>query len=153
MSSSKRSRSSRSSRSSERSKSRDRDRPARQTTENSEDITQVQDQKLVIKNSHAVNVTQTEVQGLVVIQAALQAAIEAVVSVLSSDENADVEKLQKVAQNLDVTQVESQKVVIIDSGEVTVSQTELQIDVVVQAAIQLLAQLALRVGSTSSLNE
>lgn len=42
---------------------------------------------------------------------------------------------------------------IIDSGEVTVSQTELQIDVVVQAAIQLLAQLALKVGSTSSLNE
>lgn len=149
--------SSKRSRSSERSKSRDRDRdrerPARQTTENSEDITQVQDQKLVIKNSHAVNVTQTEVQGLVVIQAALQAAIEAVVSVLSSDENANVEKLQKIAQDLDITQVESQKVVIIDSGEVTVSQTELQIDVVVQAAIQLLAQLALRVGSTSSLNE
>ena len=147
--------SSKRSRSSERSKSRDRDRerPARQTTENSEDITQVQDQKLVIKNSHAVNVTQTEVQGLVVIQAALQAAIEAVVSVLSSDENANVEKLQKIAQDLDITQVESQKVVIIDSGEVTVSQTELQIDVVVQAAILLLAQLALRVGSTSSLIE
>lgn len=68
MSSSKRSRSSKSS---ERSKSRDRERPARQTAENLEDITQVQDQKLVIKNSHAVNVTQTEVQGLVVIQAAL----------------------------------------------------------------------------------
>ena len=150
MSSSKRSRSSERS---ERSKSRDRERHARQTAENLEDITQVQDQKLVIKNSHAVNVTQTEVQGLVVIQAALQAAIEAVVSVLSSDENANVEKLQKIAQDLDITQVESQKVVIIDSGEVTVSQTELQIDVVVQAAIQLLAQLALRVGSTSSLNE
>ena len=43
--------SSKRSRSSERSKSRDRDRerPARQTTENSEDITQVQDQKLLSK--------------------------------------------------------------------------------------------------------
>ena len=135
-----------SSKSSERSSRSERERPTRQSAENSEEITQVQDQRLFIRNSHNVDVTQTEIEGIIAIQAALQAAIEAVIVVLGSDDNAEVKNLQKIAQSLEVTQVESQRVAIIDSDGITVRQTELQIDVVVQAAIQLLAQLALRVG-------
>lgn len=133
-----------SSKSSERSSRSER--PTRQRAENSEEITQIQDQRLFIRNSHNVDVTQTEIEGIIAIQAALQAAIEAVIVVLGSDDNAEVKNLQKIAQSLEVTQVESQRVAIIDSDGITVRQTELQIDVVVQAAIQLLAQLALRVG-------
>ena len=103
-----------------------------QNTEDNLEVNQIQNQGLVIQNSHTVDVTQTEVQGLVVVQAALQAAIEAAIVVLGSNENADVSSLQRIAQNLEVTQTES--------------QSEVQIDVVVQAAIQLLAQLALRVA-------
>ena len=64
----------------------------------------------------------------------------------ASSTNTNVRNLQRIAQNLEVTQAESQRVVILDSDAITVRQTEVQIDVVVQAAIQLLAQLALRVG-------
>ncbi|MFL0581284.1 spore coat protein [Solibacillus silvestris] len=117
-----------------------------QNNENNIDVNQFQDQGLIIRNSHTVDVTQTEVQGLVLVQAALQAAIEAAIVVLGSNENTDVRNLQRIAQNLEVTQAESQRVVILDSDAITVRQTEVQIDVVVQAAIQLLAQLALRVG-------
>ncbi|MER2118979.1 MAG: hypothetical protein ABS935_01860 [Solibacillus sp.] len=117
-----------------------------QNTEDNLEVNQIQNQGLVIQNSHTVDVTQTEVQGLVVVQAALQAAIEAAIVVLGSNENADVSSLQRIAQNLEVTQTESQSVTIIDSDAITVRQTEVQIDVVVQAAIQLLAQLALRVA-------
>ena len=117
-----------------------------QNTEDNLDVNQFQNQGLVIQNSHTVDVTQTEVQGLVVVQAALQAAIEAAVVVLGSNENADISNLQRIAQNLEVTQTEIQNVTIIDSDAITVRQTEVQIDVVVQAAIQLLAQLALRVA-------
>lgn len=117
-----------------------------QNTEDNLEVNQFQNQGLVIQNSHTVDVTQTEVQGLVVVQAALQAAIEAAVVVLGSNENADVSNLQRIAQNLEVTQTETQSVTIIDSDAITVRQTEVQIDVVVQAAIQLLAQLALRVA-------
>ena len=118
----------------------------RQNNENNIEVTQLQDQGLLIRNSHTVDVTQTEIQGLLLVQAALQAAIEAAIVVLGSNENADVRNLQRIAQNLEVTQTESQRVVILDSDAITVRQTEVQIDVVVQAAIQLLAQLALRVG-------
>ncbi|WP_079527405.1 spore coat protein [Solibacillus isronensis] len=117
-----------------------------QNTEDNLEVIQTQNQGLLIQNSHTVDVTQTEVQGLVVVQAALQAAIEAAVVVLGSNENADVSNLQSIAQNLAVTQTETQNVTIIDSDAITVRQTEVQIDVVVQAAIQLLAQLALRVA-------
>lgn len=117
-----------------------------QNTEDNLEVNQFQNQGLVIQNSHTVDVTQTEVQGLVVVQAALQAAIEAAVVVLGSNENADISNLQRIAQNLEVTQTETQSVTIIDSDAITVRQTEVQIDVVVQAAIQLLAQLALRVA-------
>ena len=117
-----------------------------QNTEDNLEVIQSQNQGLLIQNSHTVDVTQTEVQGLVLVQAALQAAIEAAIVVLGSNENADVSNLQRIAQNLEVTQTESQSVTIIDSDAITVRQTEVQIDVVVQAAIQLLAQLALRVA-------
>ncbi|MEK3765182.1 MULTISPECIES: hypothetical protein [unclassified Solibacillus] len=117
-----------------------------QNTEDTIELNQSQNQGLLIQNSHTVDVTQTEVQGLVVVQAALQAAIEAAIVVLGSNENADVSNLQRIAQNLEVNQTESQSVTIIDSDSITVRQTEVQIDVVVQAAIQLLAQLALRVA-------
>lgn len=119
---------------------------SRKVTENNLEVNQFQDQGLFIRNSHTVEVTQTEVQGLVLVQAALQAAIEAVIVALGTNENADVQKLQKIAQNLEVTQAESQRVAIIDSDSITVRQTEVQIDVVVQAAIQLLAQLVLKIG-------
>lgn len=131
---------------SKRSDSSERTRQVSQKTGNTEEINQSQDQRLFIRNSHNVDVTQTEVEGLVVVQAALQAAIQAVVVILGSNEDADVKKLQKIAQSLEVTQIESQRVAIIDSDGITVRQTELQIDVVVQAAIQLLAQLVLKVG-------
>ncbi|WP_339199143.1 hypothetical protein MKY27_07550 [Solibacillus sp. FSL R5-0449] len=117
-----------------------------QNTEDNLEVIQTQNQGLFIQNSHTVDVTQTEVQGLVVVQAALQAAIEAAVVVLGSNENADISNLQRIAQNLEVTQTEIQNVTIIDSDAITVRQTEVKIDVVVQAAIQLLAQLALRVA-------
>ncbi|KGR81862.1 spore coat protein [Lysinibacillus odysseyi] len=119
---------------------------APQKAENNLEVNQYQDQGLFIRNSHTVDVTQTEVQGLVLVQAALQAAIEAAIVVLGSNDNADVKNLQKIAQSLEVTQAESQRVAIIDSDGITVRQTEVQIDVVVQAAIQLLAQLVLRIG-------
>lgn len=80
------------------------------------------------------------------VQAALQAAIEAAIIVLGSNENADVQNLQRIAQSLEVTQSESQRVAIIDSDGITVRQTEVQIDAVVQATIQLLGQLALKFG-------
>lgn len=119
---------------------------SRQIARNNTTVDQTEVQGLVVRNSHTVTVTQTEVQGLVLVQAALQAAIEAAIVVLGSNENNNIQQLQRVAQSLDVTQVQRQTIQIEDSGEVTVNQTEVQVDVVVQAAINLLGQLLLKLG-------
>lgn len=121
------------------------DKP-RQETSNDTDVSQNEFQGLYIRNSHTVSVTQTEVQGLLLIQAALQAAVEAAIIAFGNDSNHNVQQLQKISQSLDVHQFQSQTTVIEDSGEITVLQTEVQVDVVVQAAINLLAQLLLKIG-------
>ncbi|MHC0038011.1 spore coat protein [Pseudoneobacillus sp. C159] len=118
----------------------------RQSGSNRTDVDQYEYQGLVIRNSHTIQVTQTEVQGLLLIQAALQAAVEAAILVLGGSGNKEVKQLQKIAQSLDVNQVQKQSVFIEDSGEITVLQTEIQVDVVVQAAINLLAKLLLKIG-------
>lgn len=119
---------------------------SRQNVRNNTNVDQTEIQGLVVRNSHTVVVTQTEVQGLLLVQAALQAAIEAAIIVLGSNSDNNIQQLQKVAQSLDVSQMQKQTICIEDSGEVTVNQTEVQIDVVVQASINLLAQLLLKIA-------
>ena len=102
-------------------------------------------QSLVVRNSYNINVVQTEAQALVVVQAALQAAIEAAITVLGRNDN-DVRTLQTISQRLSALQSESQSVLIENSNAITVTQTELEITAVVQAAINLLAEIALRIG-------
>ena len=117
-----------------------------QHSRNTTNVRQSETQGLVVRNSHTVQVTQTEVQGLLLVQAALQAAIEASIIVLGSSQDNNVQQLQKIVQNLDVNQMQNQTITIEDSGEVTVTQTEVQVDIVVQAAINLLAKLLLKIG-------
>ncbi|WP_176547270.1 spore coat protein [Bacillus sp. AFS053548] len=57
-----------------------------------------------------------------------------------------ISQLQKVAQSLENLQLQSQSVVIENSDGIVVTQTELQMEVVIQAAIQLLAQLVAKLG-------
>jgi spore coat protein X len=55
--------------------------------------------------------------------------------------------LQKVAQSLQNLQIQQQSIIIEDSDGITVNQLELQFEAVIQAAINLLAQLVLKIGS------
>lgn len=117
----------------------------RQRTNNSTSVEQTEVQGLTIVNSHNIQVTQTELQGLLLIQVALQAAIEAAIVVLGT-QNKNITQLQRLVQSLDVTNMESQSVVIRDSDGIVVTQTEVQVDVVVQAAINLIAKLLVQIG-------
>jgi hypothetical protein len=118
----------------------------RQRTDNTTNVEQSEVQGLTIVNSHNIQVTQTELQGLLLIQVALQAAIEASIIVLGTNQNNDITQLQRLSQSLDVSNIESQSVVIRDSDGIVVTQTEVQVDVVVQAAINLIAKLLVQIG-------
>jgi spore coat protein X len=116
----------------------------RQRTSNSIENAQAELQRLVIRDSHNIAVTQTEAQGLVLVQASLQAAIEAVIILFGDDPR--VSQLQRVSQSLENLQLQAQSVRIENSDGIVVTQTELQLEVVIQAAIQLLAQLVAKIG-------
>ncbi|MEH7273680.1 spore coat protein [Neobacillus vireti] len=116
-----------------------------QSIQQSLTTSQRQLQSLVVRNSNNIKVVQTEAQALVVVQAALQAAIEAAITALGRS-NKDVKTLQAISQRLSASQSESQSIIIENSSAITVTQTELQITAVVQAAINLLAEIALKVG-------
>lgn len=94
-----------------------------QNVRNSTNVKQSEIQGLVVRNSHSIQVTQTEVQGLFLVQAALQAAIEASILVLSASEDKNVQQLQKIVQTLDVNQMQNQSMLIEDSGEITVTRS------------------------------
>lgn len=52
-----------------------------------------------------------------------------------------ISQLQRVAQSLENIQLQSQAVWIENADGIVVTQTELQLEAVIQAAIQLLAQI------------
>jgi hypothetical protein len=118
----------------------------RQRTDNTTNVEQSEVQGLTIVNSHNIQVTQTELQGLLLIQVALQASIEAAIIVLGTNQNNNIEQLQRLSQSLNVSNIESQSVIIRDSDGIVVTQTEVQVDVVVQAAINLIAKLLVQIG-------
>ncbi|MGL4336920.1 MAG: hypothetical protein ACRCST_08485 [Turicibacter sp.] len=112
-----------------------------QSIQNTVASVQSQDQGLYIKNSHSISISQTEVEGLVVIQLSLQAAIDALLIAVDARDDLDITRLQKISNTLSTLQQERQKLVIENSNNITVNQIEIQIDIVVQAAIQLLAKI------------
>jgi len=116
----------------------------RQRTSHRIENAQAELQRLVIRDSHNIAVTQTEAQALVLVQASLQAAIEAVIILFGDDPR--VSQLQSVAQSLENLQLQAQSVYIENSDGIVVTQTELQLEAVIQAAIQLLAQLVAKIG-------
>jgi len=116
----------------------------RQRTSQSVENAQAELQRLVIRDSHNIAVTQTEAQGLALVQASLSAAIEAVIILFGDDPR--VSQLQRVAQSLENLQLQAQSVRIENSDGIVVTQTELQLEVVIQAAINLLAQLVAKIG-------
>jgi hypothetical protein len=116
----------------------------RQRSFNRLENAQAEFQRLVIRDSHNVTVAQTEAQALVLVQASLQAAIEAVILIFADDPR--ISQLQKIAQSLENIQLQSQSVLIEKADTIVVTQTELQLEVVIQAAIQLLAQLVAKLG-------
>jgi len=115
-----------------------------QRTFNRIENAQAELQRLVIRDSHNIAVTQTEAQGLALVQASLTAAIEAVIILFGDDPR--VSQLQRVVQSLENLQLQAQTVRIENSDGIVVTQTELQLEVVIQAAINLLAQLVAKIG-------
>ena len=116
-----------------------------QENETSMDVLASQYQGIFIKGSSDINIAQLEAQALLVLQISLQAALEIILVAVDLDDNDDdVKELQSLIQSIKAAQRENQRIIIKDSFDVNIAQAQAQIDIVIQAAIQLLARLELK---------
>ncbi|MBQ1787187.1 MAG: spore coat protein [Turicibacter sp.] len=118
---------------------------ATQENETSMDVLASQYQGIFIKGSSDINIAQLEAQALLVLQISLQAALDVILVAFDLDDNDDdVKELQSLIQSIKAAQRENQRIIIKDSFDVNIAQAQAQIDIVIQAAIQLLARLELK---------
>ena len=116
-----------------------------QENDTSVDVLASQYQGLFIKGSSDINIAQLEAQALLVLQISLQAALDVILVAFDlDDEDDDVKELQSLIQSVKSAQIEHQHIIIKDSFDVNIAQAQAQIDIVIQAAIQLLARLELK---------
>lgn len=109
------------------------------------DVLQSQYQGIFVKGSNSININQQEAQALIVLQVSLQAALSALLIAFDlDDDDEDVVQLQSVIQSIKAAQIQNQKIIIKDSNGISINQQQLQIDALIQLALQLLARLEVK---------
>lgn len=113
-----------------------------QSADTSIDVLQSEFQGIFIKDSNEIRINQTEAQALIVLQIALQAALDVLLIAFDLDDNDDdVRELQSIIQSIKGAQLQHQKIIIKDCNDITLNQQQLQVDALIQVALQLLAKL------------
>ena len=79
---------------------------------------------------------------MIILQIALQAALDVLLIAFDLDDNDDdVRELQSIIQSIKAAQLQCQKIIIKDCNDITLNQQQIQIDALIQVALQLLAKL------------
>ena len=113
-----------------------------QSADTSIDVLQSEFQGIFIKDSNQIRINQTEAQALIILQIALQAALDVLLIAFDLDDNDDdVRELQSIIQSIKGAQLQHQKIIIKDCNDITLNQQQLQVDALIQVALQLLAKL------------
>jgi len=105
---------------------------------------QLASERIFVLESRNITIKQTEGQALFLAQAALEGALHGII-ILGKKKNLDVEtkSLQAILQR--VRQSSSEQVRIVKSNNVTIEQSESQYAAILQAAIDLLAQIVAKI--------
>jgi hypothetical protein len=107
---------------------------------------QGQNQHLIIRRSHNVNIAQGQGQALLSLEASLQAAIEGILAIFDAQEDINDVELQQLLQELKVIQSQKEIIAIDCSDDINIVQAQVQIDAVVQAVIQLLIKITAKIA-------
>ena len=112
-----------------------------QSNDTSIDVLQSQYQGIFVKGSNGITINQQQAQALLILQVSLQAALSALLIAFDlDDDDDDVVELQSVIQSIKAAQIQNQKIIIKDSNGISINQQQLQIDALIQLALQLLAR-------------
>lgn len=98
-----------------------------------------------IKDSCGVKVQSTDTKLAASLQVALQAAIAIVVSISIADSDRAKAVTQELLQKIQVKQQNYQKTVILRSANVSVSTTDTDVSLNIQALLQILLALVIRI--------
>ena len=113
-----------------------------QSNDASIDVLQSQYQGIFVKGSNGITINQQQAQALLILQVSLQAALSALLIAFDlDDDDDDVVELQSVIQSIKAAQIQNQKIIIKDSNGISINQQQIQIDALIQLALQLLARL------------
>lgn len=104
-------------------------------------IDQESDELVWIKDSCNIEVHSTDTQAAVSLQVGLQLAIALVISITVGDSDEGQTVAQELLQQLDVEQVNKQKIIIENSKDVTITTTDTDLAVNIQALLEVLLAL------------
>ena len=102
---------------------------------------QSETEAILIKDSNKITVEQTENQTLYLAQLALEGSLQAII-MLGNKYEVDTKALEDIIQR--VKQHSKETVRVINSTEITITQTETQYAAILQQAIELLAQIVVK---------
>ncbi len=107
-------------------------------------VEQESDELIWIRNSCNVNVKSTDTQAAISLQVGLQLAIALVISISIADSEEGRAVAQDLFQQLDNEQVNKQKIYIDNSKDVDVVTTDTDLSVNIQALLQVLISLVVK---------
>lgn len=100
---------------------------------------------IVIKDSENINIQSTDTQVAVNVQVALQVAIALVLQIAIADSSRAEQVTQDLLQQLDVKQINRQKVLIENSRDVTIVTTDTDVSASVQVLLQVLLAIVAKI--------
>jgi len=109
------------------------------------DTLQYSGELIVIRDSENVNVQTTDTQAAVNLQVALQVAIALVIQISIADSTRAEQVTQSLLQQLDVKQVNRQKIIIDNSRDVSIITTDTDVSVNIQALLQALLAIVAKI--------
>lgn len=118
----------------------------RQSGAQSASTVQESDESILVRASSNVVVTTTDTKTAASIQAALQLAIVLVLSIGTRRSSQAQEAAQELMQRVSTVQKNHQKIVIENSATVTVTTTDTETVLNVQALLQVLLEVVTRLG-------
>jgi spore coat protein X len=107
-------------------------------------VDQESDELIFIKDSCNIKVHSTDTQAAVSLQVGLQLAIAIVVRITIGDSPTGQSIVQDLMQVFDSEQVNKQKVVVENSKDITITTTDTDLSVNIQALLQVLVSLVVK---------
>jgi len=107
-------------------------------------IEQESDELVWIRNSCNVDVQTTDTQAAVSLQVGLQLAVALVISIAIGDSDEGQTVTQDLFQQFDTEQTNKQKILVENSKDVTITTTDTDLTVNIQALLQVLVALVIK---------